>query len=63
MGRGHSSCGDTERRGGERYGQREEETDGEGDGDQLEGAGSGGLISTSCSPSPETPLLPSNCAP
>ena len=50
-------------RGGERHGQREEETDGEGDGDQLEGAGSGGLISTSCSPSPETPLLPSNCAP
>jgi len=44
-------------------GRRRKEMEGEGDGDQLEGAGSGGLIFTSCSLSPETPVLPSNCAP
>ena len=38
-------------------GRGRKETEGEEDGDQLEGAGSGGLISTSCSPSPETPFL------
>ena len=44
-------------------GRGRKETEGEGNGDQLEGTGSGGLIFTSCSPSPETPVLPSNCAP